>query len=566
MFIKSSTYEVYTSHKKSQINDQAVKVERDTFPLLLNGTPIYTINLMRSTCRVLVNGPKYMTFVDQDYPILCKYVLVKHNPQTEIALKESIRSTWQLLEMNTPPKAKQPVPSRQAASTDTPTMLSLNCPNATEMNTPPKTKQSVPPIQVASTETPSLVISEQAANENIEASTPKSSPALNSSVNTANKDTSIIFKTPPTGPQPPSTPHRRSSLIKRLKSRHIANTFPNSTTAGGKTIKAIRDLNVQAVERYDTLISKINNVQEDLSEKLTNTIGNLRDELASLKNSMNTQNKRVKEELEEKLGSLDIKFSAEVENLKLTTKANKSKIDKMESKLQVANTKIEEQLNTITNLKKELENHQTKQIVTDITPKHTNNDNKKEEIPLKIEKAKENTNNGTQQDDKKMEKVKLNVVQSQIYEHEGSSFLGFGCNVKTSEELEQFKMLVTSSVDNKPTHVMSAHIFQEGNASRVDSEDDGETGGWNIMLDTLLINNSKDTAVIVCRWYGGTKIFGKRFEIITKVTEEIIAKLIPNLTPTQPRPHNQQTKNSHMKAHDTVTTIYLYDSTGKQVQ
>ena len=57
-------------------------------------------------------------------------------------------------------------------------------------------------------------------------------------------------------------------------------------------------------------------------------------------------------------------------------------------------------------------------------------------------------------------------------------------------------MLVTSSIDNTPTHVMSAHIFQEGNASWVDSEDDGETDRGNIMLDTLVTNNSKDTAVI----------------------------------------------------------------------
>ena len=71
------------------------------------------------------------------------------------------------------------------------------------------------------------------------------------------------------------------------------------------------------------------------------------------------------------------------------------------------------------------------------------------------------------------------------------------------------------------THHILAYCLDEKN---MDYDDDGETSAGHRVLFMLKTNKLKNCAVIVSRWYGGTKLGPSRFKIITNVARELLVK------------------------------------------
>ena len=109
---------------------------------------------------------------------------------------------------------------------------------------------------------------------------------------------------------------------------------------------------------------------------------------------------------------------------------------------------------------------------------------------------------------------------------------------------------------NPPRHTMFAFktkdlIDQE--TCHMEAHDDDEFGGGEKILNVMLDNNLVNTAVVVCRWYGGEHLFQARFKAI-----EQCAQLVCGISPPKPSPETAPIPRQRK-------ILYISDSTGGRI-
>lgn len=101
----------------------------------------------------------------------------------------------------------------------------------------------------------------------------------------------------------------------------------------------------------------------------------------------------------------------------------------------------------------------------------------------------------------------------QIIEDRGSRYSVTTARVCNKDELKQFLVKLKSKKKYaKATHNSYAARMRKGTQLAEIKNDDGETGAGMIILRILRKANLVNCAIVVTRWYGGTKLHADRFK------------------------------------------------------
>lgn len=73
----------------------------------------------------------------------------------------------------------------------------------------------------------------------------------------------------------------------------------------------------------------------------------------------------------------------------------------------------------------------------------------------------------------------------------------------------------------KATHLTWAVRYAEGSTITEKKNDGGESGAGNSILDIMRKKDTRNTLVLVARWFGGKHLGGLRFRIYRKLTDNI---------------------------------------------
>ena len=166
-------------------------------------------------------------------------------------------------------------------------------------------------------------------------------------------------------------------------------------------------------------------------------------------------------------------------------------------------------------IKKDLNTFKSKlnDLHSQISPPHE--DNEKATKPVQRETV-----------DKTNMKDNFQIYQSSVKAEKGSFFQAFCKQVNNQIEVDEFFANILNSSDKiqAATHKIVAYKFNSVNTYPMNSNDDGEIGAGEKILD--LINSEKlcNVAIIVCRWFGNEFIFHRRFELIIECSKEALNK------------------------------------------
>lgn len=93
-----------------------------------------------------------------------------------------------------------------------------------------------------------------------------------------------------------------------------------------------------------------------------------------------------------------------------------------------------------------------------------------------------------------------------------SSFIAHHTYISTAQEALAFQTLLKETFPNASHHILAYHA-----SDNYDYDDDGESGAGMKLVYMLRQKSIKNCAVVVSRWFGGTKLGPQRFRIITTV-------------------------------------------------
>ena len=132
------------------------------------------------------------------------------------------------------------------------------------------------------------------------------------------------------------------------------------------------------------------------------------------------------------------------------------------------------------------------------------------------------------------------ISKGPIVEVNRSKFQAFVSKVRTIEDVEMFRALVTSSKTcARATHNIFAYRFYDCTTGVLnhDCDDDGESAAGGRLSEMLRIMDMVDdsrgieeipgqgVAVVVTRWYGGVKLGPDRFKIINNTARDLLESL-----------------------------------------
>ena len=134
-------------------------------------------------------------------------------------------------------------------------------------------------------------------------------------------------------------------------------------------------------------------------------------------------------------------------------------------------------------------------------------------------------------------------------------------------------------IKNQPPNKLASH---NSFAYRIDEDDannpfescrdDEEKSAGVRMLRILQSHNVKNTVMVVTRWYGGTHVFNKRWEIMKQCVMSVLGKmgLVSETIPASDNHEhlnkaNISNKPAENKHAETVDHLILHDSTGNNI-
>ena len=101
----------------------------------------------------------------------------------------------------------------------------------------------------------------------------------------------------------------------------------------------------------------------------------------------------------------------------------------------------------------------------------------------------------------------------------GSTFQAHCADIKRVDDIP---IVMASLLKDKAIASATHNMFAYCIGNRDGINDDGEHGGARAIMKVLKDNEVTDKIVIVTRWYGGTHIGKKRFEVIEKCTKDLL--------------------------------------------
>ena len=129
--------------------------------------------------------------------------------------------------------------------------------------------------------------------------------------------------------------------------------------------------------------------------------------------------------------------------------------------------------------------------------------------------------------DARMTDVRRRLTSYEPIVEKKSIFQAHVCRNATSvDDVDAtMKILSESRKFREATHNILAYRIEHANGSTFwqDFDDDGETAAGGRLLRVLQLSDARNVVVVVSRWYGGTKLGPKRFQVINTVALDAIA-------------------------------------------
>jgi hypothetical protein len=324
--------------------------------------------------------------------------------------------------------------------------------------------------------------------------------------------------------------------------------------------------NQKKITTVEKVVEKVKASHSDLSNQLTAH----RDEVEAAKRLFKFDKKVNNDELNDKIAKMDIDLNIRIESLETDFKKLNSKTDSTESKITASCKHSENRLSDIehqlTNLKKTIagtgpgasDSAPTAVMSSEIkasktAPTPVMSLGVQDTIPTTEMNPIARDENGSIEP----ENILQDIHQSSIRNEMDSRFQAYCTKVQSQLEVDSFLAKICSITPEKATHNMIAYKFKD----IIDAEDDGEVGGSERVLDLIIHNKLDNIAIVVCRWYGGTHMGSRRYDLIKECATEALvkAKLISHI------PSITDMERSPSQSHPPVKTLYLSDSTGALV-
>lgn len=122
-------------------------------------------------------------------------------------------------------------------------------------------------------------------------------------------------------------------------------------------------------------------------------------------------------------------------------------------------------------------------------------------------------------------------VLSETVTEKKSVFVGRACRVYSPEDAKRWveELIRSDKRLMRATHNMYAYRISPQPGSSVmyqDNDDDGETAAGARLAHLLSIMDVTNVVVVVSRWFGGIKLGGDRFRIISSVGRDTVVRLL----------------------------------------
>ena len=577
----------FLSCKTTTACDQAGNIVSQTIKVFYpDGKTCYTVNCYHTKCRMLMNGKGIHRFVKYDWPKItaaAKEEAVALNQNMDDALTE-YKGRKKLQQGPKAIASSENLPSvlhksekAVASSENLPSVLhksvkenKIKCSTAAGdhevvLNQQPgqsepekastdqiqihKFEKQLPEIENTSTKNNSVDQESSKNSEKEDEDTTKKltvneihSPMFdNKTSDTSFENHEDQFSTPfcPTVETPRSfgkTPRPRSG--KRSKGIPIKRNLDYSVTPrGSKMIRMLKQINEQMCSHSDQLAKLENRIEEHLTvtdrkiKELNNQINNLdkklnthnqqlRDEISSTSNNNKFELKRYKDEANNRLETIERKSDS----------YNKEK-EVVEQKLKGAETRINNLEKRLEDLDKEMNNaaHGENQAVS-IAPTFVQSYKAAVLNVAKMESNSINTSSGKSTNRQRIEDEhdRSDIIYvSEEYKFQKCRFKGFCAEIKSKEEVDKFVAQVNTKYPNtqEATHSMLSYVIKDDGNLVMDSHDDGEHGGGEVIMNTINRMNQSNVIVMVCRWYGEEHIYDARWKIIEDATQEVLNRV-----------------------------------------
>ncbi|RPB27033.1 UPF0029-domain-containing protein, partial [Terfezia boudieri ATCC MYA-4762] len=120
-------------------------------------------------------------------------------------------------------------------------------------------------------------------------------------------------------------------------------------------------------------------------------------------------------------------------------------------------------------------------------------------------------------------------VLSETVTEKKSVFVGRACRVYSPEDAKRWveELIRSDKRLMRATHNMYAYRISPQPGSSVmyqDNDDDGETAAGARLAHLLSIMDVTNVVVVVSRWFGGIKLGGDRFRIISSVGRDTVVR------------------------------------------
>ncbi len=166
-----------------------------------------------------------------------------------------------------------------------------------------------------------------------------------------------------------------------------------------------------------------------------------------------------------------------------------------------------------------------------------------------------------------MRSYRRRVASSEIVQEKGSRFQAFGARVKTCDEADRVIEHIKNQTKNKlATHNIFAYRIDEDDIDNPfeSCHDDDEKSAGGRVLRVLQYHKVRNTVVVVARWYGGEKLYNKRFQIIRDCTMNLLDKM--NLLDSDVKEDDRHTDSKPSGNEAPVDHLILHDSTGNHIE
>ena len=481
------------------------------------GKYLYTINCLRTTSKMLINGEGVNRFTSEDFPEIQKFLEDKYNVNNEVILKRSINNCIKQVQANNVAKMSKKGMQSGATSENAETVDTRMSVIGMQSGDPSEK------VEVMEIEIPSILD---------KINTPGVTPLTQQEKETP-KSTSR------------RTPIRSSGRSAKLhtnskKTKYESKIFDILHSLNCQIVKQHEDINNQLAKQHQEMIAMTNQFQESQNK----AISGLRDELECVKQQAKLERKKIQEAGEVQTADLAKDLNHQIQDICDTQRKLQSQKDKLESMTVLLQKRVDKlesstQDNGLSDMKSKID-----AVLAEVQERFENLE-LQSQTQARTDETTE-THNDLKKSHPGIRKQEVDCFESSVKEFGACKFQGFAKKVKSKEEVEVFVNEIKAS--KNASHNMVAYRYKVDGNTIQDGDDNDETGSSEKILDSIIQNNCEDVAVIVSRWYGGTHIYEKRWELILECTEEALIKC-SHTVPSPAAP----------------VMVLLQDSTGRQV-